>query len=336
MIRIGVIGCGFMGDTHLQAYKAIGEDNVKVVAIADVRKEKRDAAVALWGCTAYETGMELIEKADVDAIDICLPTYLHADHAIAAMKKGRNVFVEKPVAISVEQAEKMIATQKETGTQAMVGQVIRIWDEYKWLKEAKDSGEFGAVESAYFKRVSALPTWAWDGWLHKQELSGGVSVDMHIHDADFARFLLGEPTAINSVAARNKDGAITHIFTNYAFPGNVAVGIECSWDYPANFPFAAEYRVKFEKATVEYVGGKVTVYPKDGDVYNPTIEKACDMESDRGGNLSDLGGYYNELKYFIDTLNSGKPLTLAPIDEAAKSLDLVLKEVESAGGLIKK
>lgn len=335
MIKIGLIGCGFMGSTHLQAYMALGEEDVKVVAIADVREEKRSEAVALCGAIAYESAAELLEKADVDAVDICLPTYLHTEYAVAAMKKGLPVFLEKPLCLTAEDADLLVRTQKETEVQVMVGQVIRLWDEYKWLKDATEEGRFGKVESAYFKRVSSYPTWAWENWLHKPECGGTVATDMHIHDTDFIRYLLGEPQDVKSMAARDKNGQISHIFTSFSYPNSVAVGVECSWDYPPEFPFSAEYRVKFEKATVEYAGGVVTVYPKDGGSYVQEMPKSCDIESERGGNISSLGGYYNELKYFVTTLNNGGELTIAPVLEGAKSLKLVLREIELAGGLVK-
>lgn len=335
MIRIGLIGCGFMGSTHLQAYLALGEENVKVVAIADVREEKRNDAVKLCGAVAYESAAELLEKADVDVVDICLPTYMHTEYAVAAMKKGLTVFLEKPLCLTAEDADLLVRTQKETGVQVMIGQVIRLWDEYKWLKDVKDEERFGKVESAYFKRVSSYPTWAWEGWLHKPECGGSVATDMHIHDTDFIRYFLGEPEDVKSTAARDKDGQISHIFTSFSYPEGVAVGVECCWDYPPDFPFAAEYRVKFEKATVQYTGGVVTVYPKEGGSYVQEMPKTCNIESERGGNISSLGGYYNELKYFVDTLNKGEELTIAPASDAAKSLKLILKEIELAGGVVK-
>ncbi len=335
MVRIGLVGCGFMGNTHLQAYKALGTDDVKVVAVADLRAEKRDEAKKLCGCDVYETASELLENAQIDALDICLPTYLHTEYAVAAMEKGLNVFIEKPLCLKKEEADLLISTQKKTGVQAMVGQVIRLWDEYKWLKDAADNKQFGEIESAHFRRLSSYPTWAWEGWLHKAECSGSVATDMHVHDADFIRYLMGDPKDVQCAVSRDKDGLISHVFTNYVYSDSVAVGVECCWDYPADFPFRAEYRVKFENATVDYCDGAVHIYPKEGGSYIQDMPKACDFDTDRGGNISSLGGYFNELKYFVDTLNNGGELTVATVEEAAKSLALVQKEIALAGGVKK-
>jgi predicted dehydrogenase len=106
MLKIGLIGCGFMGSMHLNCYLNIPD--VKVVAVADVRPEKLSEAVNLSGAEGYATGKELIEKADVDVIDICLPTFLHTSHAVAAMKKGRKVFLEKPACLTREDCELLL------------------------------------------------------------------------------------------------------------------------------------------------------------------------------------------------------------------------------------
>ena len=97
MIKIGLIGCGFMGGMHAACYKALEELGVQVVATADIRADRAENLAKLSGAKTYASGMELIEQADVDAVDICLPTDMHVAHAVAAMRKGRNVFVEKPI-----------------------------------------------------------------------------------------------------------------------------------------------------------------------------------------------------------------------------------------------
>ena len=330
MIKIGLIGCGFMGGMHSACYAAL--EDVKVVAVADLRADKAKEIADKHGATVYENGEALIANADVDAIDICLPTYLHTQHAVLAMKAGRNVFIEKPVALTREEGELLLATQEETGAQVQIGQVIRFWDEYVWLKEQIDSNAFGKLQSANFQRLSSWPDWAWDNWLHQANKSGSVAQDMHIHDVDYMRFVFGDPASFKTTVQRDGDGVIQHIYSNFTYDGNVAVGIEACWDYPAGFPFTAGFRVKFENATVVNDANGLTVYQKDGTSYKPELKKACDLGNDIGGNISDLGGYYNELRYFVEQLNVKKPLTVAPLNEGVRSLNLILDEIESVGG----
>lgn len=160
MIRVGLIGCGFMGGMHAACYAALAELGVKVTAIADDRPEFLAQMKEQTDAQTYESGMALIEQADVDVVDICLPTYLHTAHACAAMEKGRDVFCEKPVCLTEEDMQALLETKKRTGRKVMVGQVIRLWDEYAWLKKTVDAGTYGRVLSGVFQRVSSRPGWA--------------------------------------------------------------------------------------------------------------------------------------------------------------------------------
>ncbi len=329
MLKIGLIGCGFMGGMHAACYKVI--DGAKVVALADVREEKA-AALADENVEVYKDGMSLIENADVDMVDICLPTYLHTEHAICAMKKGKDVFLEKPACLTKEEGKRLIETAKETGAKIQVGQVVRFMEDYIWLKKVSDSGVYGKILSAVFKRLSPRPDWAWEGWLHDALRSGTVVQDMHIHDVDFIRYLMGrEPDSFTSRAIRNANGTIEQVFTNFAY-GDVCIDVEACWDYPEDFPFEATFRVKFEKATVVLTNGILKVYHNGGGSEEIVNEPSYTQENDIGGNISSLGGYYNELKYFVDKLNAGEIPDVAPLCEGVKSVELVLDEIASVGG----
>ncbi len=334
MIKVGLIGCGFMGGMHSACYAALANLGVKVTAVADVRREYAENLAN--GAEIYATGMELIEKADVDVVDVCLPTHLHAAHAVAAMKAGKNVFVEKPIAFEDADMELILKTEKETGAKVQVGQVIRQWTEYVWLKKAVDAGTFGKIQHAMFRRLSGRPEWAWEGWLHQVDKSGGVAVDMHVHDVDFVRYIMGEPDVVKAHAHRDAEGVIQQINAVYGYGDNVSVAVESGWDYPAAFPFTADFRVKFEKATVIGGGGVVNVYPLDGDAYQAELEEEFQGDNEIGGNISSLGGYYNELKYFVEGLQGKNDLSVATVSEAIKSVQLVKREIEAAGGLIVK
>lgn len=334
MIRVGIIGCGFMGGTHAACYEALRPQGVEIAAVADVRKEVGEALARRYGAQLYPDGMALIEGAQVDVVDVCLPTHLHVEHAVAAMRRGRDVFVEKPVCICEAEMEQILAAQAETGVKVQVGQVIRLWPEYRWLKQACERGEYGRLLCGAFRRLSARPEWASEGWLHKPQLSGGVAVDMHIHDVDFVRYLLGEPDRVQAQAYRDGAGLIQQIFALYGYGKDVGVSIEAGWNYPPTYPFDAGFRVKFERAAVIYSGGEVTVYPDGAEPFHPQIAQEFQGESDAGGNISSLGGYYSELKYFIEGIKGENDLSVATVEEAIRSVRLVKREIELAGGLI--
>lgn len=319
MLKIGLIGCGFMGNMHANCYNNIPD--AKVVAVADLRREKAEEVAKISGAVIYETGKELIEKADVDIIDICLPTYLHAEHALLAMDKVKYVFVEKPVTLTKAEGDALLAKAAATGAQVQVGQVIRFWDEYVELKKIVESGKYGKINNANFRRISPLPTWGWESWLLDKSRSGGAGQDLHVHDVDYVLSLFGEPKKYSTVKTSN-NGYVNTVM-DY---GDFVVGVEGTWDLPVTHPFQATFRVVFEKAVVENAEGKFLLYTDDG-VEEIKIEKVALAGGVSGGNISDLGGYYNELVYFCDRAAKGAAVEQATLSDAVASLKFVRTEL---------
>ena len=323
MLKIGVIGCGGMGTMHTNCYKNL--EGVELVAFADLSEEKARDLARDTNAQIYASGMELIEKADVDVIDICLPTFLHAEHALAAMDKVGYVFVEKPVTLTVAETEAMLAKSKATGCQVQVGQVIRLWPEYMVLRDRIREGTYGRVVNANFRRISPSPRWSWNEWFHDVALSGGAAQDLHIHDVDFALSLFGEPKSLSSM--RNTLGEKNSYINTLMQYEDFVVSVEGTWGLPASYPFSASFRVAFEKAAIEMGGGKFLLYTEEG-VEEIELEKK-DLTAAEGGtksNISDLGGYYNELYYFTRQAIAGAPIELASLADAAASLKFLLEK----------
>lgn len=320
MLKVGLIGCGFMGTMHANCYKNI--EGVKLTAVADIRREKADELAD--GAEIYADGMALIEKADVDIIDICLPTYLHAEHAIRAMEKVEYVFVEKPVALTVAESEAMLKKQAETGAFVQVGQVIRFWDEYVVLYDIVNSDKYGKVVNANFRRISPSPDWGWNNWLHDASLSGGAAQDLHIHDIDYVLSLFGKPKTLHSV--RNTLGEKNVYINTLMEYEEYPVTVEGTWGLPASHPFEATFRMVFEKAVVENAGGRFMLYTDTAAEEIKITKKELSAEGGTGGNISDLGGYYNELFYFTQCAQKNEAVKKATLSDAAASLKFLLEK----------
>ena len=326
MIKVGLIGCGFMGTMHANCYKNL--EGVEIVALADIRKEKAQELSAGTNAVIYGDGKELIDNANVDIIDICLPTYLHSEYALLAMDKVKYVFIEKPVALTNDEAKQLIEKEKQTGCNVQIGQVIRFWDEYVKLKEIIDSKKLGKVVNANFRRISPVPTWGWNNWLLTTSLSGGAAQDLHIHDIDYVLSVFGKPNKTLSI--KNSLGLENSYINSLLQYDDFAVSVEGTWDLPTTHPFEATFRVVFEKGVVENAGGKFVLYTENG-AEDIVIEKV-EIKGDgfKGGNISDLGGYFNELLYFTDMAKNGKKIERATLSDAAKSLEFVLEEIKNA------
>ena len=322
MLKVGLIGCGFMGDMHANCYKNI--ENVELAAVADLRRDKAEKAAAGTNAVIYGEGMDLINNADLDIIDICLPTYLHAEYALAAMDKVKYLFVEKPVALTEEEGEKLLAKEKQTGCRVQVGQVIRFWDEYVVLRDIVESGKYGKVVNANFRRISPRPDWGWENWLTDATRSGGAAQDLHIHDTDYVLSLFGQPDKFYSI--KNSIGETNSYITTIMQYNDFVVSVEGTWDLPVTHPFEASFRVVFEKATVEN-GPRGFMCYTDTAAEPIVIEKKTLKGAVTGGNISDLGGYYNELVYFCDKANHDLPIEQATLKDGVGSLKFLKKEL---------
>ena len=327
MIKVGVIGLGFMGDMHIGAYRQLKSVlDFNITAVADTNKEKADKTAALLGAKAYYSNQELIDEADVNTVDICLPTFLHYEFASKAISKGFNVIVEKPLCLNSKDAFALAKQAEEKNVIAQVAQCLRFWTEYEYLKSVIDDGIYGKPKHFKLRRLSPRPTWGWNNnWMLDDKNSGGAALDLQIHDADFALYAFGQPEKITSF--------VDHSFGNYSSIiselkyKDFTIITEGSWDYPTSFPFEMSYIAAFEKATITFSSlHGLQVYPADGTSFCPELKKDCLAQSDAGGNISDLGGYYNELYYFIDCINKGVQPVKASLLAGAETVELVEKQ----------
>ena len=330
MIKIGLIGLGFMGKTHAAAYRQLQATlDFKVTAVADYDKEKADQTAALFGAEVYYSPQELIDQADINTVDICLPTYLHYEYASKAISKGFHVFVEKPLCLNSKDAYSLAKQAEEKNVFSQVGQCLRFWTEYEYLKSLVDDNVYGKVQHIKFRRLSPRPGWGGVNWMCDDTLSGGATLDLQIHDADFALYLFGKPVKIKSFV--NPAGEKYSSIVSELKYKDFSVMTEGSWDYPPSFPFEMSYIAAFEKATVVFSSlHGLQVCPVEGASFSPELNKACTAQSDAGGNISDLGGYYNELYYFIDCINKGVQPAKASLTAGAEAVELVEQQKLSA------
>ena len=333
MFKVGLIGWGSIGNVHGHAYKAMPD--VKVVAVADVEPDRRAKAAEFLDATPYASAEELIEKADVDLVDICLPTYLHSRYAVQALDRGRHVISEKPMALNLEECDAMIAAEKRSGKTLMVAHCVRFWPEYHYLKSVFDSGEFGKLQLLSMTRVGSKTMVSWKNWMLDEKLSGSQTVDRHIHDTDFVCYLLGMPTAVRTTGHFD-DAGLSHVNTHYIYPDGPAVFTEGGGNIALGYPFIMAYRAVFDKATIDFHSRntpKLLVYPWDGKPYEPEYHVSFEGEASTettGANISTLGAYWAEIRYLIDCIKSGRKPEVVTPEQARETLRLVLAEVDSA------
>jgi len=322
MIKIGIIGLGFMGRTHASAYRQLQSVfDFKVTAVADEDKEQADKIAETLDAKAYYSPEDLIDHADINTVDICLPTYLHYEYASQVISKGFNLFIEKPLCLYSKDAFSLAKKAEEKNVFAQVGQCLRFWTEYEYLKSLIDGHVYGKLEHLKLRRLSPRPSWGGSTWMLDDILSGGAVLDLQIHDADYALYVFGKPDIIKSFVSHTGN-RYSGIISELTYK-DVAVQIESSWDYPYSFPFVMSYIAAFEQATVKFNSlHGLEVCPVEGERFSPELKKACTVQSDAGGNVSDLGGYYNELYYFIDCISQGIHPVKASLTAGAEAVEL--------------
>lgn len=329
MVRLAIIGAGFMGSMHAEVYSQL--PNVKIAAIIDERGEKAKSLAEKVGAIPYLTADTVLKKEDITIVDICLPTFLHKEFVIKAAEAGKDIVCEKPIALTLEDAKEMVNICKAKKVKFMVAHVIRFWPEYAFVKKNYDQGRFGQLITITCTRLSPKPTWGWQNWLLDNKRSGGALFDLHIHDVDYILYLLGKkPVSLYSKGTFSPEEGYTHVFTTYNFQDGVTAFAEGGWDMTSNFPFEMKFIAQFEKAIVDFDSTSnptLTVYYADGRIDRPQLERKTSQVS--GGNISDLGGYFFELNYFIDHVVHNKEFQVITPEDAVQSLDVVIKEFES-------
>ena len=325
MLNAAIIGFGGIARAHKKGYAILEkEGKVRLVAACDVRKEAFEQQIetnlksesteteSLFHC--YTDLNEMLEKEQIDFVDICLPSFLHREYVMMLLERGYHVLCEKPMALNSKDCVDMVSAEKKSGNLLMIAQVLRFFNEYEYLKNCIEENTFGKPLAASFKRVSQPPVWGWDNWFMDYNKSGGCITDLHIHDVDMVRYLFGEPKA---VSCRAIDTCTQYDIVQTSFHyEDLIVMAQGAWASKQT-KFSASYRVDFEDAAVVCENGTVTVYPNnDRKPFSPE--------------LVGWDGYTNEISYFSDMVNGVIENKKNPTSSATQTIRLIEVMKQSA------
>jgi predicted dehydrogenase len=304
-MKIGILGAGFMGGTHARAYAKI--PGVSVAAVSSRHLDKAEKLATEVGARATTDDRSIIEDASIDIISNTLPTHLHPETTIAALKAGKHVLLEKPFALTAADCDGMIATAKETGRTLMIAHVLRFWGEYVSLVDFVQAGRIGKPISAVATRLSQLPGWA--DWFLDPSLSGGAVLDLCVHDFDALNWLFGTPTSVYARGKELRPGLWNdvHALVDY---GGVEGLVEGSESMPQGYPFTAALKVLCEGGVVEYLfrAGGVSVEMGGGS-------SLMVHEAGKAYALPSLSAdaYESQAAYIVDCVRKGvKPVLGTP------------------------
>lgn len=306
-MRLAVVGYGFMGGVHVKALAAV--PSVELAAV--VSRRTPEIAVKHFG--SFD---DALADPAIDAVDLCLPTDLHESATIAALRGGKHVLVEKPMALSVASCQRMIAEAERAGKILMVAQVLRFLPAYKALQRAVEHRELGTIRSATFRRRCAQP--GWSEWITDKTRSGGGAFDLLIHDVDMALRLFGAPQAISATGYEDSAGGVD-VISARLFYDDLAVEISGGWMGPGSFPFAMEFTVLGDRGVLEF---------------NSESRPLKRYGSGEEVELESMDGYAAEIAYFAECCRTGEqPSFCTPASSAeAVRLALAMFEARSKNG----
>lgn len=325
MTGVAIIGSGFMARTHATAW-AEHTDRATVRVVASRRREGAAAVADTLGAEATDDVAAAIARDDVQIVDICLPTPLHRQWAEAAFAAGKHVLLEKPIALSVEDAEAIVAARDRSGCILLVGFVLRFWPEYEVLHATVRGGTIGRPLAMSTLRLSKAPDW--NEWMNDPAASGGATVDLLVHDFDQVVEVLGTPRTVAARAVRvGPHRNPQHVFAVVNCEKGEAT-LEGSLLMPASYPFTSNIRIVGEAGAIEYpfTGGA----PEEGGNVGGVDQQANVLRLFRGAEAperltADTGDpWARQCAYLLDCVEGGRAPDRATGEQAILALRTAL------------
>ncbi|MFF2445608.1 Gfo/Idh/MocA family protein [Neobacillus sp. NPDC058068] len=319
MKNVGLVGLGFIGKTHLEAYRNL--ENCQVTAICT----RNDVAIPSHYNGSFVTNYEdLLNDKEIDIIDICLPTYLHEEFLIKASNAGKHIICEKPLTLTLESANRMVDAVTKNKVRLFVAHVLRFWPEYKLIKLYSET-ELKDLEIVHARRLGQAP--AWSCWFQDPQKSGGALFYLHIHDIDFVYYLLGPVDTIYAVGTKNKYGAWDHVMTNLSFKNKSKAFVEASQRMPLGYTFTFNFRAQAGTGTVDFTisAGKniENIHDSTHQFMYYANQKKSSIEIEKED------AFQNELAYFVNCLETNQENQVIPLDDVLYTLKL-LKAIQQS------
>ena len=337
MIRVGIAGIGFMGMIHYLAYQKIRGVKVAALCEQDVARLAGDwrtikgnfgpqgEMMDLSGVARYADLDEMIADPNLDAIDCCLPPSWHAKVAIAALRAGKHVFCEKPIALQPADANRMVRAAQQSGKLLLIGHVLPFFPEYCFAYQTITGGKYGRLLGGHFKRVISDPTWL-PNFYNSQKV-GGPMLDLHVHDAHFIRLVCGMPKAVHSSGTMRGD-VVERFTTQFIYDPPRMVTATSGVINQQGRPFTHAYEIYLEGATLFF---DYMALPKVGDAVTPLTVLLSNgkVERPKLGSGDPVDAFVAELTEVVRAIRANKPSPLLAGELARDALVLCQKQTES-------
>jgi predicted dehydrogenase len=328
MVKVGIIGAGYIGRIH--AYIIQKEiESAAVTAVTDSVADKGKGLAYELGADFYPDVRSMLKSDGFDTVAVCTPTLSHSEYVILAAQEKKHIFCEKPLAMSIPDADRMIEAVHKNGVKAMSGHVLRFWPVYVKVKETLENGELGIPVHGFCERLLTIPDWPEGGWHIKQNCDAGAALDVQIHDLDYLAWIFGKPVKVRSEGIyKPAYGGWMHIITHIVFESGQFGHAQAGWGFPRSYPFTMTIRILCHEGAAEwnFKAGKLletrgqipplTIYKKDG------TQKIEDVSPE--------DPFILQWKYFIECIEQDRKITRATFGDGRNALNLALSSIESA------
>ncbi|MCW5937941.1 MAG: Gfo/Idh/MocA family oxidoreductase [Fimbriimonadaceae bacterium] len=313
---VGIVGCGGMGNVHASKYtqlRGVG------LAAYDADPERLAAFCTRHKATPTQSFEELLKGAQ--AVDVCLPTDLHVQTARQALEAGKPTLLEKPMAPSVAECRELGRLAREKGVALMPAQVVRWFPEHRAAHKAIVAGQIGKPASLRLHRGGKAPSGA-GGWFQDYARSGGVLLDLAVHDFDWLNWTLGKPTTVYAQSVRfgktvTEDFVGDYALTTIRYENGAVAHVESTWLDPSGFSTAID--AAGSEGLIEYDSRR-----------NPSLRLHQESGSRAENNYSAADDpYYRQISAFVETVRQGGTLPVTP-EEGANAVAVALAAIESA------
>lgn len=323
-VRIGIIGCGVIADFH---FRAIGEiEGAEVTGCVDAYAPSAERFSAAHGIRKYDTLEAMLADPEIDAVTICTPSGLHTPQAIQAMQAGKHVVCEKPMSLTLEEADRLIATAHETGVKVCIISQFRYAPAVQAVKKAIDEGALGHIVSGslqmkYYRSDEYYASGAWRGT--KAMDGGGCLMNQGIHGVDVFRYLMGPVQSLVGYACTQQrhieveDSAAAALrFANGAV-GTIEGSTLCVPGYPRRIEICGD------KGSVVLEENAILRWDVEGyDIGLPVGNNATNVASSDPKAI-DVSGHVRQIRNFVGAILHDEPL-LAPAESGRPALEIIL------------
>ncbi|RFB17994.1 gfo/Idh/MocA family oxidoreductase [Bacillus sp. HNG] len=317
MSNIGLVGLGFIGKTHLEAYQQL--ENCRVTDICSRNEGKDKDIIQNYNGSFVSDYDELLSNKEIDIIDLCVPTFLHEEYIIKAARAGKHIICEKPLTLTIESANRIMNEVNKNGVKLFVCHVLRFWPAYKAIKSLSETDKLKDIQIIHAKRLGQVPKWS--DWFLYPEKSGGALFDLHIHDIDFVYYLSGEVESVYAVGNKNKYGAWDHVMTTLTFTNKSKAYVEASQRMPKGYPFTMSLRAQAIQGTLEFnlIAGENIENIEEATnqliYYNHEERLALPIEK--------KDAFQNELSYFVNCVAKDQENLIVPLHDVLYTLKLL-------------